>query len=99
YSKPLAAGTQGVTVKDANGVAVAGTTAYNASTRTVTFTPSQPLNGFVTYTATLAGTDAQGNGISSGKSWTFTTAKPPSTPGVCPCTLFDDTTVPGVMDS
>jgi len=99
YSKPLATGTQGLTLKDANGNTVSGTTSYNTSTRTVTFTPNQNLSSFVTYTATLAGTDTQGNGITSGKTWSFTTAKPPGAPGVCPCTLFDDTTVPTVMDS
>jgi hypothetical protein len=99
YSKPLAAGTQGVTLKDPNGTAVAGTTAYDSATRIVTFTPSSPLSGFVKYTATLSGTDTQGNPVTTGKSWSFTTAKPPGTPGVCPCTLFDDGTTPTVLDS
>ena len=69
-------------------------TAYDAATRTITFTPNAPLNGFVKYTATLSGTDMLGNPVTTDKTWSFTTAKPPAAPGVCPCTLFDDITVP-----
>lgn len=98
YSKPLVAGTAGLTLKDVNGVTVPGATAYDSTTRTVTFTPDAPLNGFVRYTATLSGTDAQGNQVSTGKTWSFTTAKPPGQPGVCPCTLFDDTKVPTLLE-
>ena len=39
-----------------------------------------------------AGTDAQGNPVATGGTWSFTTAKPPNPPGVCPCSLFDDET-------
>ncbi len=98
YSKPLAAGTAGITVKDALNNTVAGTTAYNATTRTITFTPNAPLNGFVRYTATLSGTDTIGQQITGGKTWSFTTAKPAGPPGVCPCSLFDDSTVPTVLE-
>ena len=99
YTKPLVVGSQGLVLKDAVGNTVAGTTAYDTATRTITFTPTQPLDGFVKYTATVSGTDAQGNGVTTGKTWQFTTARPPGTPGVCPCTLFDDTTTPSVLDS
>jgi hypothetical protein len=97
FSKAVTGAT--LTLKDANGATVAGSTAYDATSRTATFTPTQPLSGFVKYTATLNGTDAQGNHVSSGSPWTFTTAKPPNAPGVCPCSLFDDQTVPTVLDS
>ena len=99
FSKPVTAGSVGVTVKDANNVTVPGTTSYNATTRTVTFTPTSALNGFVVHTVTLAATDALGNAITSGKTWSFTTAKPPAAPGVCPCTLFDDTKVPSMLEA
>ena len=74
-----------------------GSTSYDAATRTVTFTPASALAGFVKYTATLSGTDTQGNAVTTGKSWSFTTARPPAVPGVCPCSLFDDTTVPTLL--
>ena len=98
YSKAVVAGTEGLTLKDALGDIVPGTTSYDTSTRAITFTPDNPLNGFVKYTATLTGTDNQGNPITTGKSWSFTTAKPPNLPGVCPCTLFDDTMVPTLLE-
>jgi hypothetical protein len=97
YSKAVTGAA--LTLKDSLGTTVAGSTTYDATSRTVTFTPAQPLAGFVKYTATLAGTDAQGNQVSTGKSWSFTTAKPPNAPGVCPCGLFDDTTTPSLLDS
>lgn len=97
YSKPLVQGSAGLVLKDANGATVAGSTSYDATTRTITFTPSAALAGFVTYTATLSGTDTQGNAVSSGRTWSFRTAKPPATPGVCPCSLFDEDTVPTLL--
>ncbi|QIX28840.1 DUF4082 domain-containing protein [Nocardioides sp. JQ2195] len=97
-SKPVVASSVGIVVKDANGVAVAGSTAYDATTRTVTFTPSQPLAGFVKFTSTVSATDTLGNQVSTGRTWSFTTARPPNAPGVCPCSLFDDSTVPTLLE-
>jgi len=94
FSKPVVASTVGATVKDANGATVAGATSYDATTRTVTFTPSAALAGFVQYAVTLAASDGLGNSVTTGRSWSFRTAKPPATPGVCPCSLFDEDTMP-----
>ena len=98
FNKPVVNGTQQLTLKDANNATVAGATTYDAATRTITFTPGSPLSGFVKYTATLAGTDAQGNDISTGKTWSFTTAKPDNAPGVCPCSIFGDSTTPTLLE-
>ncbi|MDT0188238.1 DUF4082 domain-containing protein [Microbacterium sp. ARD31] len=98
YSKAMAPGTPGLTLRDSNNQAVPGTTSYDAPNRTITFTPTSQLAAAVRYTATLTGTDAQGNPITSGGTWSFTTAKPPNPPGVCPCSLFSDETVPTVME-
>lgn len=97
-SKPVDAASVKATVKDANGATVAGATSYDSSTRTVTFTPSAALAGFVTYTVTLAATDSQGDQLTTGKTWSFTTAKPQGAPGVCPCSLFSDGTVPTTVE-
>ncbi|MDR7252406.1 hypothetical protein J2X46_001382 [Nocardioides sp. BE266] len=97
FSKPMS-GTPGLVLRDANNQAVAGTTMYDAANRTITFTPTAQLASFVRYTATLSGTDAQGNPITSGATWSFTTAKPPNAPGVCPCSLFSDEVTPTVME-
>lgn len=85
------------TVTDQLGATVTGATSYNVSTRTATFTPTTPLNGFVAYTVTLDATDSSGAGLSSGGSWTFTTVRPPPAAGLCPCSLFTDATVPGIL--
>lgn len=53
---------------------VAGTTAYEAATRTVTFTPEAPLAGSTTYAVTLAAEDTSGTAISKGHQWSFQTA-------------------------
>ncbi|WP_158861805.1 N,N-dimethylformamidase beta subunit family domain-containing protein [Leifsonia sp. AG29] len=86
------------TVKDANGVTVAGTVTYTASTRTATFTPTSALNGFVNYTVTMTAKDLYGKTLSSGGAWSFTTVKPDPAPGVCPCSLFTDSTVPSILE-
>ena len=99
YSKSIAAGSQKVVVTDQLGNTVTGTTTYDTSTRTVTFQPSQVLNGFVKYTVTVTGTDALGNPVSSGGSWSFTSAKTDAVVGTCPCSLFNDSTVPSIIDT
>lgn len=98
-SKPVTAASVAVSVKDANGVAVAGTTSYDSTSRTVTFTPAKALNGFVKYTVTLSATDPTGIALSTGKSWSFTTAAPQGAPGVCPCSLFSDSKVPVTLEA
>ena len=50
------------------------------------------------YTATLQGTDCPVVPVSTGKVWSFTTVKPAPAPGVCPCSVFDDGTVPEILD-
>ena len=98
FSKPVVSGTATLSLKDANGATVAGSVSYDTTTRVITFTPGANLNGFVKYTATVSGTDAQGNPVTTGKTWSFTTAKPTPAPGVCPCSIFNDSTVPTVLE-
>ncbi len=65
----------------------------------MTFTPSAALSPSTAYTVTITATDGNGGTVQAGGAWSFTTATPPGTPGVCPCTLFDDSTQPGVPQS
>lgn len=95
FSKP--ASSIAFTVKDQLGATVAGSVSYNSSTRTATFTPTSALNGFVQYSVTVTAKDANGVALSSGGTWSFTTAKPDTAPGTCPCGVFTDTTVPSVL--
>ncbi|MWV58711.1 DUF4082 domain-containing protein [Rathayibacter sp. VKM Ac-2754] len=96
FSKAVTSTSVKMTVKTASGATVAGSTAYSATTRTATFTPSAPLAASTTYTATLAGTATSGGAVTAGGSWTFTTQAPDAVVGVCPCRLFDDSAAPGI---
>jgi hypothetical protein len=97
-SRDISPSTLGFGLKDQNGNAITGVTAYNAATRTATFTPAQQLNGFVKYTATVTAKSSTGVTLSAGGSWTFTTVKPDPVAGVCPCGLYSDGTVPTELD-
>lgn len=98
FSKPVVASTATITVKSSTGATIAGSTTYDSATRTATFTPSSPLAAFVLHTVTVTGTDAQGGSVGAGGSWTFRTARPTNPPGVCPCSLFDEDTLPTVLE-
>jgi methionine-rich copper-binding protein CopC len=77
------------------GVAVAGSTSYNATTNTATFTPSSSLANATSYTVSVSGAqDTTGLPMLSAYTWTFTTAQPTPAPGVCPCSLWPDSTLP-----
>ena len=77
-------------VLDSSNTPVPGTVSYDASSKTATFTPNQALASSTQYTATVTATATTGVGMAAPAQWSFTTAKPPAQPGVCPCTLFDD---------
>lgn len=87
FSKPVTQSSIHFSVTDQNGTTVAGTTSYDSSTLTATFTPSAALNGFVKYSVSLTATASSGGGtLASGGSWSFTTAK--TDPNICPCSLY-----------
>jgi hypothetical protein len=104
------ASVNGTTVKltTAGGSSVSGTVSYSDASRTVTFTPANPLGGNATYTATLKG---GANGIASwggemaaDVTWTFTTGNgtPPvvlsTTPGGGTSDVSVSTTVMATFD-
>ncbi|MFJ4207388.1 DUF4082 domain-containing protein [Paenarthrobacter sp. NPDC089675] len=97
FSKPVTASSVQLTLRSAAG-AVAGTTNYDATARKATFTPSAPLAYSTQYTATLAATDSVGGQVTSGGTWTFTTAATAPAPGACPCSLYDDSVTPGIAE-
>jgi len=67
---------------------VAGSVAYNSSTRTITFTPAAPLEYATTYTASLSANirTSDGTRISGSRTWSFTTEDAPAT-GVVSVTI------------
>ncbi len=97
YKRQVQQATIAFSVKNPANVAVAGTVAYDAATKTAVFTPSSPLAGNTKYTVSVSGAkDTAGNTMSGTTSWTFTTQKP-ATPGVCPCSVWDDGAVPATV--
>lgn len=98
-SKAVAASTVTFSVVDPNNAGVSGTTAYDSTSQNATFSPTSPLSGFVKYSVTLSAKDTLGSSLSGGGTWSFTTAKPAAADGVCPCGLFDDSTVPTVLQA
>jgi hypothetical protein len=79
FSKDMAPATISATsfTLAASGAAVTGTVAYNAASRTATFTPTSPapLAISTAYTATIstAVTDVAGHAMVAAKTWSFTT--------------------------
>ncbi|PJI94099.1 Ig-like domain-containing protein [Luteimicrobium subarcticum] len=98
FSKPVDASTVSVAVSDSAGNAVAGSTSYAAASRIATFTPSSALTPGVTYTVAVKATSVDGTTLTTGRTWSFTTAKPDSSGADCPCSLFTPDTVPDVVE-
>ncbi len=93
FSEAVQSGTIGFALA-VGSTPVAGTTSYNSSTNTATFTPTAPLTGATTYTATVSGVrDIAGNQISAPATWSFTTASGPS----CPCSIFGTSATPAAI--
>jgi len=93
FSEPVQSGTISMSLKDGNGVAVAGGVAYDGATQRATFTPMLALAANTAYTATVSAADLAGN-VMSPVSWSFTTAAalPPPT---CPCSIWSASATPG----
>jgi methionine-rich copper-binding protein CopC len=66
-------------LKNSAGTAIAGTTSYNTTTNTATFTPSAALANGTTYSATVSGAkDTAGDSMSGSTGWSFTTSSLPT---------------------
>ncbi|WP_203898140.1 DUF4082 domain-containing protein [Virgisporangium aliadipatigenens] len=95
FSKAINTATLTFTLKNAGNVNVPGTTTYNATTRTATFTPSSALAAGQTYTATVNATDATGLPMATPKVWSFST-DPGNTTVV---KMFADDAVPATAEA
>jgi hypothetical protein len=98
FSKPVTAGSAALTLTTDDGTAVAGATAYDAATRTVTFTPSAALAPDTRYTASASAL-ADGGGIAGPASWSFRTAVSDQDPGGRTVSLYDDSDVPEILEA
>lgn len=99
FSRDVTPASVAVTLKNPAGAQVAGTLTHS-SARQVIFRPSQNLPPETKYTATVTAKTADGQPMPAPHQWTFTSAQPNATRGICPCTLYDDGTNPtGPPDS
>jgi hypothetical protein len=73
FSKPINAATVQFAVHRSDAVPVAGSTAYDATTKTATFVPSAPLPAGHTFSATVTASDTNGNVLATPQQWSFTT--------------------------
>jgi methionine-rich copper-binding protein CopC len=98
FDEDVQGSTVNITLTPAGGAAVAGTTSYNSTTRTATFTPTAALESSTVYTGRVSGAkDTIGNTMPGTVSWSFTTAA--AATGSCPCTLFADSDTPQVASA
>jgi hypothetical protein len=94
-STPITPGSAQVAVKTAGGASVAGATTYDATTRTLTFTPTAKLAASTAYTVTISGATSTSGATMASYSWNFTTDSSAN----CPCSLFGSTTSPTTADA
>jgi methionine-rich copper-binding protein CopC len=98
FDEPVRPESVAMTVTGPGGTPVAGTLGYDAVSRTATFTPAAQLAEGTLFTASLtAAVDIAGNALVGPLSWSFTTMGAPAAPGVCPCSIWNDTAVPAVV--
>jgi hypothetical protein len=96
FSEPVQQSSIALEMRNPGGTLVNGSTAYNTTTQTATFTPAAALAANTAYTVNVSGAqDAAGNTMDP-VSWTFTTAPPA---GACPCTIWPATATPAGTDS
>jgi len=99
FSRAVNPATISFTAVDQNGSSATGALSYDPTSRTATFTPTNTLNNPVKYTVTLSAFDTNGVALASGGTWSFTTVNPPAIVGQCPCSLYDDSIVPGIVQA
>jgi hypothetical protein len=92
--------TSTVFLRNASGVAVAGTVAYNAATNTATITPTASLSNSTNYTIVVKGgasgvEDAAGNALAADVTASFTTVVASTTP----VSLWNNSPTPSIIDS
>lgn len=99
YSRSPIENSISFSVTDPAGVVVNGTTAYDSAQRVSTFDPASELQPATTYTATLTASAVDVGPMAAPMQWSFTTAQPDAVPGVCPCSLFNDSDLPVVTSA
>jgi hypothetical protein len=78
-----------------NGAPVSGAVGWNPTTKTVSFTPYEPLVAASSYVATVSGAQSFSGAVMSPASFSFRTTGAT----MCPCSLFSSSATPAVIDS
>jgi methionine-rich copper-binding protein CopC len=73
FSEAVQSSSISIVLKDANQATVAGSAAYNPTTRTITFQPTNALAINATYTATVSGAQDTAGNTMAPVTWAFTT--------------------------
>jgi hypothetical protein len=73
FSEAVQTGSIAFELQDPSGNPVAATVSYDSATATATLTPSAPLAGFTTYTATVTAKDLAGTPMATPARWSFAT--------------------------
>ena len=95
FSKPVTSSS--LTLSVSGGASVAGTTSYDAASRTMTFTPDDALASDTQYTATVSGS-ASASDTAGPTSWTFGTAAADQSPGGTTVSFYDDSDTPVILE-
>jgi hypothetical protein len=98
FDKAVEPGGLSFTLTDSAG-SVPGTVSFSPDDTAVTFTPTSQLPNSTKFTATVSGIVDDENVTSPTVSYTFTSASATLPPGTCPCTIWNDSTVPGLTDA
>jgi len=97
FSMAIDPSTLNFTLRAASGTSVAGVTSYDSTSKKATFTPASALAPGVVYTAAVQATSTTGATMAPPATWSFTTAQPSPSPGVCPCSIWDDAMTPATI--
>jgi len=97
FNEDIDEATLAITVKTSGGSTVSGTASYDSVSRKATFAPTSALARGQGYVVSVTASDVAGNAMATPATWTFMTAMPDPTPGVCPCGLWSDATGPGTL--
>lgn len=95
FTRPVQPGSVRMSLAEADGTPVAGTTTYDEAARRVRFAPSIPLDPVTDYRVTVSAAPVDATTFDPGAAWTFTTANSTSS-NECPCTLYTSSDVPVV---
>lgn len=96
FNKPVVPTSPTFTVKDGT-TAIGGTASFDSTNTVYTFTPSAALPNGHTLTATVTGAADKWGNVMPAYSYSFTVAKATPPPGVCPCSIWNDSTTPSTV--